>query len=1015
MVTTVLAVDDNAVTLRMLRAVLESDGYHVLTAADGAAALAAARTTRPDLCVIDLILPDLDGVELARRLRAEAGLAGVSMIALSGLVGRADRPEVAEFDAWLIKPVEADQLLDVLRAHLPGPAAASASAPAAPSLLVVDDDPVQAKLSRLHLQRLGFDVVVAHTGAEALALARARPPAAVVSDVLMPEMDGFELCLAIRRDPALAHIPVLLTSAHYRERADHELAERVGANALVVRGPELAQVASAIADLVRAPPPAARPSAKNGELIRAAHHHAVARRLERSIAANVALSHRCATLGAQLQLISRVAEALTRATRVDHALDEVLEACFDAAGVSRGALYLASDDGPLELVTAVGYSADERDALRSFFGHPEVLERVVGVSEVLTFPESADDAAGAAAAAAAVLAGASAASVHLVPLTHDGRLRGALFLASAAKDLGDEGLVSFARAIGGQIVKSIALSRAFDRIAASEARYRTLMDHASCGVVALRSPDARIVDANRMAERLFGAPTEALTGRALVEFLAESDRAPVAAWLAGDEVDSWREVSVVRHDGARARAELSWSRIVARDEELVLVIANDVTARRRAQEMAALTERLTTMGTLAAGVAHEINNPAAYVIANLDVLRDKLDAVEPRVATLREALAAEPSAARVEMLLRGLEDGALLAVLDEARQIAAETLHGAQRIRAIAGGMKDLAGHREVDVTRIDLGALLDGALELCAHEVRSRARVVRSHAPEVPPVLGSAGRLAQVFVNLIVNAAQAIDEGSAADHVIRVTTALDGDRARVDVEDTGSGIPADVLPRIFDPFFTTKPAGVGTGLGLAITQEIVHSHGGEVRVTSERGRGTRVSVWLPVAPPDVGADVGADVASPAPSPGPSGLPGNDRSEPAETGRRLRILLVDDEVFLLRALKRLLARHFDIETAEGGREAIRLLESAPADRFDVLFSDLSMPEVSGRDLYRWLVEHRPGLAARTVFMTGGAFSSGTREFLAEVSNPRIGKPFTAETAAAVIANLTALRDPAAAD
>lgn len=999
--TTVLVVDDNAVTLRMLRAVLASEGYRVLAASDGAEALAAARGDRPDLCVVDLILPDLDGIELARALR-DLGLADTPMIALSGLVGRDDRPDASTFDAWLIKPIEAEQLLDVVRAHLPpatGPAPAGSTP--APHLLVVDDDPVQAKLSRLYLQRHGFAVTVAGSAADALELARAAPPDVIVTDVLMPEMDGFELCLAVRRDPALAEIPVLLASAHYRDRADHELAARVGANALVVRGPDLAEVADAIAALVRTPPPATPPSLRNGELIRTAHHDAVARRLERAIAANVTLAQRCTILGAQLQLISGIAEALTRATRVDAALDGVLQACFDAAGVSRGAFYLAVDDGPFELISAVGFAARDRAALASFFGRRELLEHVVASGEALTLPNAPEPAVG-----AEVLAGAGAASAHLVPLTHNAALRGALFLASAANDLGDEGLVSFARAIGGQIVKSLALSRAFDRLAASEARYRGLMDHASCGVLTAHGPGARIADANRMAERLLGAPASALRGRPLVDLVAAADRPTVAAWLAEGEPGSWREVEVARPDGDRAIAELSWSRVSAGGEELVMVIANDVTERRRAQELSALTERLTTIGTLAAGVAHEINNPAAYVIANLDVLSAKLDALQPQVTRLREALARAPSVAAAEELLRTLEDGALVAVLDEARQITAETLHGAERIRAIAKGMKDLAGHREVAVARVDLAALLDDALDLCAHEVRSRARVVRAFGPDLAPVEGSPGRLGQVFVNLIVNAAQAIEEGHAADHVVRVAAAVDGDRVRVDVEDTGSGIPEEHLARVFDPFFTTKPSGVGTGLGLAITQEIVHSHGGEIQVASDRDRGTRVSVWLPIAPPaPVVVEGDAGTVGPAAG-GPLEL-GEAPPEPGATDRRLRILLVDDEVFLLRALKRLLSRDFDVETVEGGRAAIHLLESSPAGRFDVLFSDLSMPEVSGRDLYRWLVAHRPALAARTVFMTGGAFSSDTRAFLAEVKNPQIGKPFTAGTAAKVIADLIA--------
>ncbi len=970
--TTILVVDDNPATLRMLTAVLRTDGYRVLVAPDALTALGLVERESPDLCIVDIVLPGMDGRQLARQLRARPELVGVPIIALSGLIGTDEQGSSGDFDAWIVKPIEPESLLKVIAAHLPDDDSAL-DAPNAGSLLVVDDDPVQAKLSRLHLTSLGFAVAVARSGQEALTIAASRRPDAIVSDVLMPDMDGFELCLAVRRDPSLEDLPVVLVSAHYRDRADHDLAARVGANALLVKSPDHAELAATIAAIVRAPPDFQRPRPSNGELIREAHHHVVASRLERAIATNLSLSQRCAIVGAQLSLISGIADALTQAVKVDSALQDVLETCFDAAGVSRGGLFLDRGGG-IALVASVGFDGAHLDDMRGFFGHLELLDRVIRTRCAMALPagESID-----ASASTEVLTKCRAKSAQIVPLVHDATLRGALYLASSTTDLAAEGLVSFARAIGGQIVKSLALSRAFDRVAESEARYRTLMDRASCGVVTVSGRMATISAANRAAEALLGATFDRLLGRPLIDFIAIEDRDRLTAVVRLGNWDTWHDVGVIKLTGQLAVAEVSMSRIMAGTEEVILVIANDVTERRRHREKAALTERLTTIGTLAAGVAHEINNPATYVLANLEILSAQFEALAPHTSRIRAAMGEQDPEVRAALLEESHRDGTVAAVLASGHDIVVETLNGAERIRAIAKGMKDLAGHSELAFTTVDINALLNATINLVTHQVRSHARITTDFARDLPTVVASPSRLSQVFINLVVNASQAIAEGFAADNLIRLTTRMDGERVRVDIDDTGSGIPVAVFPRIFEPFFTTKAAGVGTGLGLPITQEIVHAHGGEIRAENLPGRGARFSVWLPsgVAPK----------TSPPPHTQPMRRPG---------AKRLRVLLVDDELYLLRAVQRMLSRDFEVAAAAGGRAAIELLDTLAPNHFDVVLSDLTMPEVSGMDLFRWLEEHRPQLAKRTVFMTGGAFTSLARTFLERIDNPRIEKPFT---------------------
>ena len=218
---------------------------------------------------------------------------------------------------------------------------------------------------------------------------------------------------------------------------------------------------------------------------------------------------------------------------------------------------------------------------------------------------------------------------------------------------------------------------------------------------------------------------------------------------------------------------------------------------------------------MAAGVAHEINNPLAYVIGNLDVLAHEL-------AHAKAPLPAER--------LRLLE-----AAVRDARQ-------GAERVRAIVRDLKVFARVQEDRPTRVDVGAAIEGALGIAHNEIRHRARLVMDLAP-VPPVRADAGRLSQLFLNLIINAAQSIPEGAAERNEIRVATRLQQDGwVRVEVKDTGAGIPREHLAKIFDPFFTTKSVGVGTGLGLSIVHAIVTAAGGRIEVESTPGAGAPFS-----------------------------------------------------------------------------------------------------------------------------------------------------------------------------
>jgi signal transduction histidine kinase len=411
----------------------------------------------------------------------------------------------------------------------------------------------------------------------------------------------------------------------------------------------------------------------------------------------------------------------------------------------------------------------------------------------------------------------------------------------------------------------------------------------------------------------------------------------------------------------------------------VIGVATDVTERREAEAAllrseASLVEagRLASLGTLAAGVAHEINNPLAYVLLNLELM----------IREASQGRSPEGSSAEGE--------ADLLPRMHEA-------LAGVERVRAIVQDLKSFSRPASSDRRGpVDVRRVLDTTIDIAANEIRHRARLVRLY-DEVSPVAGDGSRLGQVFLNLLINAAQAIPEGDASRNEVKVATRMDdAGRIVVEIADTGAGIPKEHLERVFEPFFTTKPAGVGTGIGLSICRSIVAALGGEIGVESALGHGTVFRVVLPAAPVSARSRELDDRRAPAETGFPSSRsPGSGRER-----RGGRVLVVDDEPALGAALARSLERDFEPVVVTSGREALERLRVDQA--FDVILCDLIMPQLTGMDLHDELHRMAPPLAERIVFMTGGTFTARAQEFLQRVANPVLEKPFDLPTLNALV-------------
>jgi CheY-like chemotaxis protein len=310
--------------------------------------------------------------------------------------------------------------------------------------------------------------------------------------------------------------------------------------------------------------------------------------------------------------------------------------------------------------------------------------------------------------------------------------------------------------------------------------------------------------------------------------------------------------------------------------------------------------------------------------------------------------------------------------LSEVVQALGQAREGAARIGHTARDLKvfcrddEAAGHGPVNVRRV-----MESSISIAWNQIRHRAHLTRRFE-HVPVVSGDEHRLGQVFLNLLVNAAQSFDDDCVARNEIVVSIGIEAGNVVVAVQDNGQGMSAENQARAFEPFFTTKAPGVGSGIGLSICRSIISDMDGEIACQSRRGHGSSFRVQLP-------AQEAVVHSTRPPCADPPQLP------------RSRVLVIDDEPALCAVVRRLLRGQHEVVAFMDARAALEALERDAS--FDVVMCDIMMPQMSGLTLFEKLREQHPELAARTVFMTGGPFHSSALQFLRTVQNPVLEKPF----------------------
>jgi two-component system NtrC family sensor kinase len=544
----------------------------------------------------------------------------------------------------------------------------------------------------------------------------------------------------------------------------------------------------------------------------------------------------------------------------------------------------------------------------------------------LVFPR---DVAAAAAALGVTLRDVPPSAWIGAPIAAVGRTIGAVSIAGPRAGAYGAAELSTVQAIAAQAAIALENARLVELLSSGKREWELTVD-AIRQAICIVDAHGFVRRANRVFAELIKVPVTALPGRpwmgllppAWAELVAAAVREPGLPPVEVRTGDRIFLVSAVQFAGDQSGA--------------AVLLFEDQTEKRQLQDQLIQSEKMSAIGQLIAGVAHDLNNPLASVVGFSDFLAE----------------AGEVPANMVEPL-----------------QVIRQE---AERAASIVRNLLTFARKQETARRRQAVKPLLESTLALLRNQLMTlRVEASLDVEPDVPDVEMNPNQMTQVFVNLVNNAAQAIAATGRPGHIwVTARKWLDG--VSVSVSDDGPGIPEEIAARVFEPFFTTKPEGEGTGLGLSICQGIVKEHGGGIALDSSPGTGATFTVELPGRTPQAAPEAAAPPAAPGPS--------------------LRILVVDDEPHILHYMKATLETWgHRVDVASDGSQALKRALTHP---FDAIICDLRMPRLGGREMFQNLVRMHPGVAQRMIFATGDTVRGDTLQFLESLGRPYLHKPFT---------------------
>jgi PAS domain S-box-containing protein len=534
-----------------------------------------------------------------------------------------------------------------------------------------------------------------------------------------------------------------------------------------------------------------------------------------------------------------------------------------------------------------------------------------------------------------------------------------------------QAIITFGRDVTELKQRETELAAKVEQLESTEALKSSIVDHA---LAALISTDAQghVVEFNPAAEAMFGRTRASLLGRPIGEVIIptrhraahDAGLQRVAGGGPAHIMGKRLEMPALRADGSEFPVEMVLWRTEVGDKSFYTASMFDLTERKsatqeieRQREALRQSEKLTAMGSLLAGVAHELNNPLAIVLGRASLLEEKCEA------------------------------------LPELKADAQRIRDAAERCGRIVRTFLNMARSRPAQRSSVAVNDLVRAAADMLAYTWRSHGISLELVlADALPAIDADADQLGQVVLNLMVNAQQAL-AGHEGPRRVRISTGIEAlrenrpPRVWLRVADNGGGVGADLNERIFEPFFTTKAEGIGTGLGLAVSRSLAREHGGDIVLESpgELG-GATFRLSLPVS----------GTAETTTSPAPLAVAG-------EAATHRRVLVVDDEAEIADMARAMLeGAGYEVATAESGAVALELLAAA---RFDAIVSDLRMPDMDGAALWRAVRDDHPALARRILFVTGDTLSPGSRQFLAETHCSSLDKPFTKADLLARVATL----------